>query len=115
MDRGKRVVGFVSDGDVMKYIGRNDSSFVTPMSTLYRVSDDDDLLGRLDTLLDMNVEQIATMGKVITVDADTPIDQACHMLADRRIKKLPVVEGEKLVGTLSRRNVIHAISENAPR
>jgi CBS domain-containing protein len=69
----------------------------------------------MNTLLEMNVEQIATMGKVLTVDADTPLDEACHMLASRRIKKLPVVENGKLVGTLSRRNVIHAISENAPR
>ena len=114
VDDKHRVVGFVSDGDVMKYIGRNDSSFVTPMSTLYRLSDDDDLAGRLQTLLGMNVEQIATMGRVLTVDADTPIDEACHMLASKRIKKLPVVENGKLVGTLSRRNVIHAISENAP-
>ena len=114
VDHGNRVVGFVSDGDVMKYIGRNDSSFVTPMATLYRVTDDDDLMGRLHTLLDMNVDQIATMGKVFTVEADTPIDEACHMLASKRIKKLPVVENGKLVGTLSRRNVIHAISENAP-
>ncbi|MDO4891263.1 MAG: CBS domain-containing protein, partial [Coriobacteriaceae bacterium] len=114
VDDANRVVGFVSDGDVMKYIGRNDSSFVTPMSTLYRLPDDDDILGRLDTLLNLNVMQIATEGKVITVDADTPIDEACHMLASKQIKKLPVVEGDKLVGTLSRRNVIHAISENAP-
>ena len=115
VDKGNRVVGFVSDGDVMKYIGRNDSSFVTPMSTLYRMADDDDLVGRMHTLLEMNVDQIATMGKVVTVDANTPIDEACHMLANKRIKKLPVVEGDKLVGTLSRRNVIHAISENAPK
>ena len=84
------------------------------MSTLYRMADDNDLMGRLNTLLGMNVSQIATMGKVLTVDANTPIDEACHMLANKRIKKLPVVEGDKLVGTLSRRNVIHAISENAP-
>ena len=115
VDKGNSVVGFVSDGDVMKYIGRNDSSFVTPMSSLYRVADDNDLMGRLNTLLGMNVSQIATMGKVLTVDVDTPIDEACHMLANRRIKKLPVVDNGKLVGALSRRNVIHAISENAPR
>lgn len=115
VDEGNSVVGFVSDGDVMKYIGRNDSSFVTPMSSLYRVADDNDLMGRLNTLLGMNVSQIATMGKVLTVDVDTPIDEACHMLANRRIKKLPVVDNGKLVGALSRRNVIHAISENAPR
>ena len=114
VDEAERVVGFASDGDVMKYIGRNDASFVSPMATLYRVADDDDLAGRLQTLLDLNVGKIATMGDVITVDADMPIDAACHMLASKRIKKLPVVHDGKLVGTLSRRNVIHAISENAP-
>ena len=115
VDAQQRVVGFVSDGDVMKYIGRNDSALMTPMSTLYRIADDNDLIGRTNTLLGMNVDQIATMGRVLTVDADTPVDEACHMLASKRIKKLPVVENGKLVGALSRRNVIHAISEYAPR
>ena len=115
VDAANSVVGFVSDGDVMKYIGRNDAALMTPMSTLYRIADDDDLLGRTNTLLGMNVDQIATMGRVLTVDADTPVDEACHMLASKRIKKLPVVEDGKLVGALSRRNVIHAISEYAPR
>lgn len=115
VDGEHRVVGFVSDGDVMKYIGRNDSSFVTPMSSLYRLPDDSDIVGRMNTLLDMNVGQIATMGRVDAVEADTPIDEACRLLASKRIKKLPVVEDGRLVGTLSRRNVIHAISENAPK
>ena len=49
---------------------------------------------------------------MVTVDADTPIDEACRVLGERRIKKLPVLKDDKLVGTLSRRNVIRAIEEN---
>lgn len=114
VDDARHVVGFVSDGDVMKYIGRNDASFLTPMATLYHAVDDDDLMGRLHTLLGMNVDRIATMGNVVTVDANMPIDEACQILARKRIKKIPVVQEGKLVGSLSRRDVIHAISENAP-
>ena len=113
VDDTHHVVGFVSDGDLMKYLGRNDATLITPMSARFQLADDDDLARRVDSLLNMDVNRIATMGKVITVDADTPIDEACRVLADRRIKKLPVVKDGKLVGTLSRRNVIRAIEENA--
>ncbi len=112
VDEARHVVGFVSDGDIMKYLGRNDTTFITPMSTRFQLADDDNLVQRVDSLLSMDVVRIATMGKVVTVDADTPIDEACRVLGERRIKKLPVLKDDKLVGTLSRRNVIRAIEEN---
>ncbi len=104
------LVGFISDGDIANYLGRHDISVIDTTLNLYRFVDDSPLKGRLLGLLDLNVMGIATK-KVISVEADLPIDDACRVLAERRIKKVPVVSNGQLVGTLSRRDIMRNLSE----
>lgn len=110
VDPSGMLVGFVSDGDVASYLGKNELSFFDPSLTLVRFSDEGDFVARLDDLLDLGVMSVATR-RVVTVEAGDSIDDACHVLAEKRIKKVPVVQDGKLVGTLSRRNIIHAIAD----
>lgn len=109
VDGDGNVVGFVSDGDVASYLGKSELTFFDPSLTLVHFADDGDFKARLADLLALNVMNVATP-HVITVDSDDSIDEACHVLAERRIKKVPVVHDGKLVGTLSRRNIIRAIA-----
>lgn len=103
------LVGFISDGDVASYLGRNDVSFFDTTMNLYRFSDDADMQARLVGLMKLGVMDIATK-HVISVDDNMPLDKALHVLSEKRIKKVPVVNDEgKLVGTLSRRNIIHSL------
>lgn len=101
-----RLVGYVTDGDVANYLARHDSRVVNPSGNVHALfMDDDDLRTRLSELSSVNVMELATK-RVITVDADLPLDKACTVLAERKIKKMPVVSDGKLVGALSRRNVM---------
>lgn len=110
VDEDYRVVGFVTDGDMAKYLGKNNTSVFDASYNLYSVTDGDKVRERLKDLLDLDVESMATKRVVVTTP-DTPIDEAIHVLASKRIKKMPVVDGEgKLVGSLSRRNIVHAIA-----
>ena len=77
---------------------------------LYRYIDDEDALTRLRELMALNVMAVATH-RVISVDATTPIDEVCALFAAKRIKKVPVVENGKLVGALSRRNIMRSLVE----
>lgn len=104
------VVGFVSDGDVAAYLGKNELSFFDPSFTLIRFADSTDFKARLEDLLELSVMNVATHHAITVQDTDS-IDEACHILAERRIKKVPVVRDGKLVGTLSRRNIIRAIAD----
>lgn len=104
------VVGFVSDGDVAAYLGKNELSFFDPSFTLIRFADSTDFKARLEDLLELSVMNVATHHAITVQDTDS-IDEACHILAERRIKKVPVVRNGKLVGTLSRRNIIRAIAD----
>lgn len=101
-----RLAGYVTDGDVANYLARHDSRVVSPSGNVHALfMDDDDLRTRLSELSSVNVMELATK-RVITVDADLPLDKACTVLAERKIKKMPVVSDGKLVGALSRRNVL---------
>ena len=111
VDREKRVVGFISDGDIMKYLGREEATFTDGIN-LYRAIDDGDLHQRLASLLELNVMRLATK-HVVYAEADMLLVDACKVLSERRIKKLPVVHDGKLVGALSRRNVIGVMSRLA--
>lgn len=104
------VVGFVSDGDVAAYLGKNELSFFDPSFTLIRFADSTDFKARLEDLLELSVMNVATHHAITVQDTDS-IDEACHILAERRIKKVPVVRDGKLVGTLSRRSIIRAIAD----
>ena len=109
IDALRRVVGFVSDGDVASYLGRNESSLFDATLNLYRFADEDEPQIRLARMLDLNVMDMATR-HVIAVEADDSLDDACHTLASKRIKKVPVVEDGVLVGSLSRRNIVQAVA-----
>ncbi len=106
VDGSHHVVGFVSDGDVASYLGRNESSLFDAALNLYRFVDDDPQL-RLARMLDLNVMDMAAR-HVVAVEPGDSLDEACHMLAAKRIKKVPVVEDGVLVGSLSRRNIVQA-------
>ena len=111
VDPAGKLVGYVTDGDIMRYLARNDFNMSSPSAGVsLSLQDDEDMEGRLAALANLNVMELATK-RVISVDIDTPLDVACATLAKRRIKKMPVTSNGVLVGALSRRNVLHAMME----
>jgi len=46
--------------------------------------------------------------KLVTVSGDVSIEEAARLMANRKIKKLPVVENEKLVGIVTSMDVMRA-------
>ncbi len=112
VDARKRVVGFISDGDIMKYIGRSDAAVLDATLMLYRVPDNENFMQRITELIDLNVMRIATKG-AISVESGSELDEACRLLAEKRIKKAPVVNDKGvLVGSLSRSDIIRSTMAN---
>lgn len=111
VDADSEVVGFISDGDIMKYLGRQDSTVLDSTNMLYQVPDDENLALRAANLLELNVMKIATKN-AICVDSKTPIEDACKLLAEKRLKKVPVVDNGHIVGSLSRSDIIRSTMEN---
>ncbi len=109
VDGEGRLVGYVTDGDIMRYLARLELNVANPSAGVsLSVKDEEALESRIAALGGLNVMDLATK-RVISVDASTPLDVACDVLAKNRIKKVPVTRDGVLVGALSRRNILHSI------
>ena len=49
--------------------------------------------------------------EVIAVVEDTPVGEIAMLLTERKIKRVPVVQGDKLIGIVSRGDIVHAVAE----
>ena len=49
---------------------------------------------------------------LITVAPDTPLTRVLHQLVELRVKSLPVVDGETLVGVIAREDLLRALRES---
>jgi CBS domain-containing protein len=55
------------------------------------------------------VEEVMT-SEPLTVSGDAPLDQVVHVLEKHHIKRVPVLDGERLIGIISRANLLHALA-----
>ena len=108
VDEAGKVAGFLSDGDILKYLARHESSQTDGVSYIIML-ETDSFRDRIRAIYDLDAMRLATKS-VITVDAREHADLAFRTLADKKIKKAPVVQDGKLVGTLSRRNIMKALN-----
>jgi len=51
---------------------------------------------------------------VFTLEAELPLDEAFHLVEERDLERVPVVEGGRLVGVLSRAVVQRRLAEDEP-
>ncbi len=102
-------VGFISDGDIFRYISRNDAEVTDPNTMITYMlkigSEEEPLDQMLDELLQMNVMGIATK-KVISIDIDTDLVEICRIMTAHRLKKAPVVNDGVVVGIVSRTDIL---------
>jgi CBS domain-containing protein len=105
VDAGGRVVGVVSEADFLAKEGRRDPN--RRRSVLHWLLD----RGRADRVR----QRVAavTAGEAMsspahTIGLDRPLAEAARLMNDERIKRLPVVDGERLVGILSRADIVRA-------
>jgi CBS domain-containing protein len=45
--------------------------------------------------------ELATQGEVVTIGADDSVDEALRTMADKKVRRLPVIDGHKLIGVVS--------------
>lgn len=104
VDGRGNVVGFVSDGDIMKALGDVGGDLPNLYYSLTQLANAQSFDQRLDELMRSDVMDLATR-HVVSATTDMPLERVCAILSERRIKKLPVLDDRKLVGTVSRSDV----------
>ena len=103
--------GFISNSDILRFFG-DESRVITGMSgfVVLRELDNDDARKQIARMKDIQVSDVATK-KVIGVSPDTNLGEACKLLAEKRLKLLPVVEGDRLVGVVHRSSLLRLIAD----
>ncbi|NMA02275.1 MAG: CBS domain-containing protein [Clostridia bacterium] len=111
VDDNSHVVGFISDGDIMKYIGKQRPRTVDAYTYMFILYDEKSFEQKIEDLINLNVMSIATK-KVVSVKASSALDEAANILGDKKIKLAPVVVDDKLVGIISRSTITRYIVGN---
>mgnify|MGYP000122375273 FL=1 len=103
-----QVVGFISDGDIMKFIAKQDPRIIDMTSFITVWYDTESFEKKLHDLMELSVMELATT-KLISVDTDYDIDEVAKVLGEKKIKKVPVLEDGKLAGVISRSDILRYI------
>ncbi|MDR3315449.1 MAG: MFS transporter [Coriobacteriales bacterium] len=98
------IVGFVSDGDIMRYLANQHSAFKTAYSFIVE-SGNEGFDKKLTPLVQLPVSEIATK-HVISVDINMELGEICKVLVDHHLKKAPVLENGRMVGIINRSNIV---------
>lgn len=107
IDEKGRVIAFLSSSDIMKQLVER-QIMAPDLNGWAAVVENETMHGRLAEIIDRNVMGIATKN-VVTVDADDSFQDVCAILAQKRFKKVPVIQDGKLAGTINRDDVVHHI------
>jgi CBS domain-containing protein len=103
----RRVVGIVSEGDLLRRAETDAAP--RPSRWLELVTSTDRLAADYTRSHGRKAGEIMTTD-VVTVADTTPIAEVAHLLESRRIKRVPVTRDGKLIGIVSRRNVLQALA-----
>lgn len=112
VDTGGKVLGIVTEGDLLRRAETGTERrrprwlelFVTPG----RLAED---YVRAHA---RNVREVMTQ-HVFSVGPDTPLAEVVALMESRRIKRLPVLAGERLVGIISRADLLRALEDLLPK
>lgn len=102
------IVGYISDGDIMRYIGKKNDRVIDFLYFSTVISDPVELEEKVRHILELNVMDIART-KVITASWDEDIGRIATILGQKKIKKLPIERDGVLVGIISRGDVIRHV------
>lgn len=103
-----QVVGFISDGDIMKFIAKQNPRIIDMTSFITVWYDTESFEKKLHDLMELNVMELATT-KLVSVEVDFDVDEVAKVLGEKKIKKVPVLEDGKLVGVISRSDILRFI------
>ncbi|MBL4952834.1 CBS domain-containing protein [Neobacillus sp. OS1-32] len=102
------IVGFISDGDIMSYIGKHEDRVLDNFYYSFVIKGDlEEFEDREKRLLNLNVMEIAKK-KVIKVSWNEDVENIAAILGKKHIKKVPVERNGVLVGIISRGDVIRS-------
>lgn len=81
IDESSQIIGIITEADIIRNIHRDDLKVADVMSR-----------------------------QLITVEEDTLVSEVATLLAERRIKRVPVLHAGRVVGIVSRADIVQAVA-----
>ena len=103
VDEQGNAVDFVSDGDVMRALADQTPAFKSAYSFVVERGNAD-FDQTVAAVMGQPVAEIATL-RVISVDLHDELSGICKVLADKHLKKAPVMDGGRMEGIVNRSNI----------
>lgn len=98
-------VGFISDGDVTRFMAKKNATYTDPVLLIMLTASNDQSFGdKIDQLMNMNAMGIATK-RVISADIHMSLPDICRVMGDNHLKKIPITEDGQLVGVINRSDI----------
>ena len=110
VDAAGKPTGFISDGDIMRYLSKRGQMIMDPVvmivQTVDAYSDHKDYAHKLEHLMGMKASDIGAKGIIgVSVHADLP--EVCRVLGENHLKKVPVLDNGIIVGVINRSDITH--------
>lgn len=106
VDADDRVVGIVTEHDLLR--SRTNGPGTTRAHWLQLMIERTRFAHQSDRFREAKVEEAMTRDP-LTVTEDTPLAEACRLIEERGIKRLPVVRDGRLVGVVARADLVRAL------
>jgi CBS domain-containing protein len=107
VDVSGRVVGIVTEHDLLRRQTNGPGS--EPPHWLQLMIERAEITKEFSRFYEARVEEVMTRDPLMVTE-DTPIAEACRVIGDRGIKRLPVVRDGKLVGIVARADLLRALT-----
>ncbi|MCC6194917.1 MAG: CBS domain-containing protein [Burkholderiales bacterium] len=111
IDAAGKLAGIVSEGDLVRHVGAHTGSRHSWWLTWF--AQRDDLAAEYTKSHGRTAADVMTR-KVVTATESTPLDRIATLLERHRIKRVPVVRRGKVVGVVSRANLLHGLVAQRP-
>ncbi|WP_251178271.1 MFS transporter [Adlercreutzia agrestimuris] len=105
VDNATRVVGFISDGDIMRLLADQVPAFKTAWSMIVEQGNED-FDKTLRETMGTTVGEVATK-KVVAVNISDDIGMIARVLVEHHLRKVPVLDQGCMVGIVNRSNITH--------
>jgi CBS domain-containing protein len=111
-DKDGKLLGIISEGDLMRPFG--EANKLRRDWWLGLLADGEELAPEFVDYMRQDRRRAADLmtKEVVTASEDTPVGRIADLLQSHRIKRVPIVRDGKVVGVVSRADVIRALARS---
>ncbi|MDD3395677.1 MAG: CBS domain-containing protein [Acidaminococcaceae bacterium] len=110
LSEGGYLVGIVTEGDLLRRkITPRTPDFINILGAVIYYHGVDRYNEDFKKMLAQKAEEIMT-SDLVTAKEDTDVSEVAHMMLDNDIKQIPVVDGSKMVGMITRADIVRLLA-----